>query len=98
MAGRVFLAQITLNALPLVLPQRALPPLARKGELRLRFVAELAALRTAAALTSPAATVGRHLEINATLRVGPSPPRPTGRPYTNAELAKRLAKETVART
>ena len=35
LAGRVFLAQLTLNALPLVLPQRALPPLARKGELRL---------------------------------------------------------------
>ena len=51
-----------------------------RGELRLRFVGELAALRTAAALTSPAATVGRHLEINATLRVGPFQPRPAGRP------------------
>ena len=35
LAGRVFLAQLTLNALPLVLPHRALPLLARKGELRL---------------------------------------------------------------
>jgi hypothetical protein len=35
LAGRVFLAQLTLNALPLVLQHRALPPLARKGELRL---------------------------------------------------------------
>ena len=42
MAGRVFLAQLTLNALPLLLQHRALPPLARRGELRLADVLERA--------------------------------------------------------
>jgi hypothetical protein len=70
-----------------------------EGELTLKFVDELRALRLGPAMSSPAATVGRHLEIRATFEIvqpRTSKPIPQGMVILSDPSAAAAAESTAA--